>query len=382
MNLNAPKIITAAPFCSACSTASVANAALDQCLAQLGPIPAEARLGLIYATDAHAAALPELVAALQQRTGISAWVGTVGIGLSAGDSEYYETPALALMALELPQDSFRVFSGIDTHIDGFALQHKDWYGPHTHHFAIAHGDPRNAAIPQLIAALADTLPGGYLVGGITSSNTSYPQAATTLTEGGLSGVVFGPGVAVATALTQGCSPIGPKRIVTECERNIVVAIDNRPALDVFREDIGEVLARDLDRVAGYIFVGLPISGSDRADYLVRNLLGIDVGNKLLAVGEMLTPGLPIQFCRRDAASAEEDMTRMLRDLKRRLPHTPRGAVYYSCLGRGRNLFGADSIELGFIRRELGDFPLVGFFANGEISHNRLYGYTGVLTVFL
>jgi small ligand-binding sensory domain FIST len=25
-------------------------------------------------------------------------------------------------------------------------------------------------------------------------------------------------------------------------------------------------------------------------------------------------------------------------------------------------------------------PLAGFFANGEISHNRLYGYTGVLTL--
>jgi small ligand-binding sensory domain FIST len=35
-----------------------------------------------------------------------------------------------------------------------------------------------------------------------------------------------------------------------------------------------------------------------------------------------------------------------------------------------------------ISRTLGDIPLVGFFANGEISHNRLYGYTGVLTVFL
>ena len=31
---------------------------------------------------------------------------------------------------------------------------------------------------------------------------------------------------------------------------------------------------------------------------------------------------------------------------------------------------------------LGDFPLVGFFANGEICNNRLYGYTGVLALFL
>ena len=42
----------------------------------------------------------------------------------------------------------------------------------------------------------------------------------------------------------------------------------------------------------------------------------------------------------------------------------------------------DSEELKAIRDRLGDFPLVGFFANGEISHNRLYGYTGVLTLFL
>ena len=30
---------------------------------------------------------------------------------------------------------------------------------------------------------------------------------------------------------------------------------------------------------------------------------------------------------------------------------------------------------------LGDIPLAGFFANGEIFHNRFYAYTGVLTVF-
>jgi small ligand-binding sensory domain FIST len=30
---------------------------------------------------------------------------------------------------------------------------------------------------------------------------------------------------------------------------------------------------------------------------------------------------------------------------------------------------------------LGDIPLVGFFAGGEIARQHLYGYTGVLTVF-
>ena len=34
-----------------------------------------------------------------------------------------------------------------------------------------------------------------------------------------------------------------------------------------------------------------------------------------------------------------------------------------------------------IREALGEFPLIGFFANGEISRDRLYGHTGVLTLF-
>ena len=38
-------------------------------------------------------------------------------------------------------------------------------------------------------------------------------------------------------------------------------------------------------------------------------------------------------------------------------------------------------ELQIVRRALGDVPLVGFFAGGEIARNHLYGYTGVLTVF-
>ena len=58
-----------------------------------------------------------------------------------------------------------------------------------------------------------------------------------------------------------------------------------------------------------------------------------------------------------------------------------GAVSISCTGRGGPHFGGPSAEMQIIRHALGDVPLVGFFAAGEIAHNRLYGYTGVLTVF-
>jgi small ligand-binding sensory domain FIST len=159
-------------------------------------------------------------------------------------------------------------------------------------------------------------------------------------------------------------------------------MDGKPALDVFFDEVGDVLARDLERAAEFIGAALPVAGSDRRDFLVRNLVGADRERKLLAIGELVEKGQRIQFCRRDPASAEHDLRTMLGELKERLPGTPGGAVYYSCLGRGTHMFGPESRELKIIREELGDIPLSGFFCNGEISHNRLYGYTGVLTVFL
>ena len=86
------------------------------------------------------------------------------------------------------------------------------------------------------------------------------------------------------------------------------------------------------------------------------------------------------FCKRDAAAARQDLARILAELKAAIP-APRGALYYACVARGEHMFGSRGAELDLIRQALGDIPLVGFFCNGEISRDRLYGYTGVLTLF-
>jgi small ligand-binding sensory domain FIST len=52
------------------------------------------------------------------------------------------------------------------------------------------------------------------------------------------------------------------------------------------------------------------------------------------------------------------------------------------VARGANMFGQVGREMELIREGLGTFPLIGFYAGGEISNNRLYAYTGVLTLFL
>lgn len=359
--------------------------ALD-CIAQLGPIAGTARLGFLYVTDALAAHLAEIAAFLRQSSGVKTWAGTVGVGIAASGVEYFDRPAMAVLVTSLPPEAWRLIPALDgasAPLEPLTAWAAQATGPLSGPpLGVVHADPRNPQLPTLVAGLAESV-SGFLVGGLASSRDAMDQVAGhEVVRGGVSGVLFAPNVAVATGLSQGCSPIGPTRTVTAARQNVLFEIDGRPALDVFKEDIGEVLARQLQKVAGYVHAAFPVTSDDTGDYLVRNLIGIDVGRGWLAVGEQVAPGDRVLFVRRDRTAAEEDLVRMIGRLKRGVAGTPKAGLYFSCVARGPNMFGPDSAELGILRRELGDFPLVGMFCNGEISNNRLYGYTGVLTLFL
>lgn len=352
------------------------------CADALLPLPEGANLGFLYATEALAGDLGSILAFLRERTRVQHWVGSVGLGVCAPGREYFGVPAVSALVACWPEAAFRVFGPQSEGGRALAAAEADWFGMTHPGFGVVHGDPRNGRVVQTLAALSAEA-GLFLVGGLAAASGAAPrQIAERVVEGGISGVVLSPEIAVATGLTQGCSPIGPVRRVTDARENVVMAIDDRPALEVFKEDIGELLARDLRKLGGLIFAGIPVRGSDTGDYVVRNLMAIDAERQWIAIAERMAPGDSIMFCRRDAASALEDLKRMLESLKRRAPTPPKAGLYFSCVARGPNLFAAESEELRTIRDALGDFPLAGFFGNGEIAHDRLYGYTGVLALFL
>lgn len=352
----------------------------DQLLSQLGNTSGR-RLAFLYVADALLGDIDHIVDHLREHTGIPHWVGCVGMGLCSSGYETYDEAALSALITPYDTEDFRVIPGLGEGLGEWLDATRGWRERTLASVAVVHGDPASADLPQLLIDLCDGLQGGFLVGGIASAHDQAVHIADRAASGGLSGVLFSGRVAISTGLSQGCSLIGHKHQVTRCQRNIIETIDDRPALDVFKDEIGEVLARDLRRVGGYIFAALPIAGSDTGDYLVRNLVGIDPERGLVAIGDMVEPGTEIQFARRDAQTARDDLRQMVEGLLKRLPGPPRGALYHSCLGRGRNQFGDDSEELKMIGELLGEVPLAGFYANGEISHNRLYGYTGVLTLF-
>ena len=360
--------------------------AVKACMDSLEAPPEGASLGLLYATDALAGDLSSVLTFLRERTGIEHWVGNIGFGVAASGVEYHDRPALSVLTAALPKAAFRILAPVTNQagadaIEAFAEQQAHWLAQHQGLFGVVHGDPRNQTMAEIVA-LAAARSSSFLAGGLTASRGPHHQIAERVTEAGLSGVLFAPEVPVAVGLTQGCSLIGAARTITEAEGDVIAAIDGRPALEVFKEEIGELLAHDLRRVGGYIFAAFPVADSDTGDYLVRNLTGIDPNQGWISVAEPVEAGRRIQFCRRDHDAALNDLKRMVRDVKARAGAAPRAGLYFSCIARGPSLFGSESEELRLIEAELGEIPLAGFFGNGEIFNNRLYTHTGVLVLFL
>lgn len=368
-------------FRAAAASAADWRRTTKACLDRLGSTGG-ANLGFLYIGDRLADDAGSILTLLRQITGIEAWVGTVAVGVLAGESELFDLPAIAVMLARLPEDGFRLVPRFDTAAAALAPAVAGWVAATPPALGLVHADPRNPHLPALLTGLAERS-GAFLVGGLTSSRGAYSQICGGLTEGAASAVLFGPAVPVMTGLSQGCAPIGPGHIITACHDNVIEEIDDRPALEVFKAEVGAEQGRDLRRAVSTIFAALPVAGADTPDYMVRHIIGIDAAQGWIAITDLPHPGDRLLFTRRDRAGAVQDLDRMLADIKRRLAgRQPRGALYVSCLARGPNLFGEESEELRQVQSALGGVPLVGFFANGEVSHDRIYGHTGVLTLFL
>ncbi len=343
---------------------------------------AQGRLGILYATENFAPHLEGMVEKLRRHTGVADWVSAAGYGVIAGGQEHYGEPGAAALLLDVPADGYRLFAGGSKAGAEFAANHEKWLSEATMPLALTHVDPRHPEAMEAVDRLAaDT--GSFLVGGLTAAAGDAPHQAGDAT-GCLSGVALSPAaIEIATGLSQGCTPLGAVHTVTRGQGKVLVELDGRPALDVFSEDIGEDLARDLQRVGGLIFAALPVTGSDTADYTVRNLVAIDPSSKAIAIAADVPEGDRVLFCRRDRESAVEDMRRMTEDLGRRVGNRAiRGGIYISCAARGPNQFATPESETEIISKTLGEFPMIGFFANGELSRDRVYAYTGVLALFV
>jgi small ligand-binding sensory domain FIST len=228
-----------------------------------------------------------------------------------------------------------------------------------------------------------------VLGAVAAGDPMLELHNTDAVQGALVGVALS-GLAPVIGVTQGCTPIGEPYVITRGEANLIERIANRPALEML-EDAIRAMPDGPERIrrAG-VFAGLAMdpakSPLERGDFLVRNLIGADRSSGAIAVAERVRVGQTVQFQIRDAEASREDLQGMLAEVVARLDgRRPAFGCYFDCAGRGRGLFGVPDHDVTLIREALGEFPLVGFFGNGEFApiarRNFFHNYTGALVLF-
>ncbi|SRR6266540_311218 len=247
-------------------------------------------------------------------------------------------------------------------------------------------DPFSFPVDAFLRRLDDDRPSLRVIGGLASAADRPGGNRLALdgqvTDAGAIGA-FVDGIDVRTVVSQGCRPIGKPFVVTRAQRNFVEELGGEPALGRLRELAERATDAERELLQRGLHVGLVVDEHKaefgRGDFLVRNVLGADRETGAIAVGDQVGVGQTVQFHVRDAEAADEDLRELLRGVD------ARGALLFTCNGRGRHLFGTPDHDAGVVAQLLGPIPAAGAFCAGEIGpvggRNFLHGFTASLALF-
>jgi len=377
--------------------------------------------GFIYITDNLADDATSIYNLFRSVLKINNWVGSIGMGIVGCHESLINKPAISVMIGSFPEGSFRVFPQSEDDEDNLEnskpnnIPHdpvEQWLIENTPLLGVVHADPLTEDDQQDALKELETNTNCFLVGGMTSSRSLHYQIANGVFSNTLNGVFFADTVPVSTTLSQGCQPFENTHTITKCDDNIILELDDLRALDVLQEDLKDLASSKMQKnveefagsfstieasdkipdefrtlFRGQVHAALSLSQSDQKDFLVRNISGMDPDEGSFSISENVATGDRLFFVERNQDSITSDLSKTLINLRKRVTaergcFEPKGALYVSCIARG---FSEDEAaienEMALLRDIIGEVPMTGFYAGGEINNARLYSYTGILTLF-
>jgi len=361
--------------------------------------PPQVSLGLVFMSPKffpHARTALEI---LRVHARIPVLAGCSSTGLIADEREIENASGLVLALYALPGAELKSFRFTQAQVEeanGGAYWHAETgIEPARTNGWLAFIDPFHLDAESWVHSWNEAyapLPvfGGLASGDFQEQATQVYLDGEVFEDGGVA-VSIGGEVALTGVISQGCTPIGETWTLTGVERNLIRHIGNRPAYAVLAETFQRLSPDEQRKAQGNLFIGLVVNeyleNFHRGDFLVRNLMGADPHSGVLMVGALPRTGQTMQFQRRDAAAATEDMAELLGRAKKKLAGK---AVYGGCLcccnGRGRHLFNSPNHDAEMVQQLLGPLGLAGFFCNGEIGpvgeKNFLHGYTASLALLV
>jgi small ligand-binding sensory domain FIST len=387
------------PFAAALSTAADTSQAVTEVSEQVrAALSGTADLALLFFSAAHLRSAEDIARTAQERLGANCLLGCVAEAIAGNDREVEEGPALSLWAgrwarsvtmepfhlvLEQTADGPSLFGWPD------ALTGAD----PTQGAVLLLADPYTFPIDLFLDQLREASPGLRVLGGMASG--THEAGECRLLQGGSArdqgavGVLLQGEIGLRSIVSQGCRPIGRHMIVTRAAENIILELGGKPPLTQLR-DLWQTLGPEEQQLFRHgLHIGRVINeyGGDfqRGDFLVRNVLSVDRDSGAVAITDRVRVGQTVQFHVRDAATADEDLQALLQlDLSAH-DRKPAAALLFTCNGRGTRLFDQPHHDARAIRQAVGDVPLAGFFAQGELGpvggQNFIHGFTASVALF-
>lgn len=356
-----------------------------------------ADLAFLFFSPHYVETAEELAAAVRAELGPRVLLGCTGEGVIGESEEIEGDAAVALWAARLPGAPVSPIrlSFTQQQEEGFTVS--GWpdlpaEGSEPPTFLLL-AEPFSTPVDEVLSSMADRYPGSLAIGGLAGGGHDFGQNRVLLNDevhdSGLVGVAVSGPVSVRTLVSQGCRPIGERFVVTRAEKNVIHELGGSPALarlETVFKSLGSAERRMAHRA---LHVGIVMDEQrnrfERGDFLIRNLVGADRTTGSVAIGDLVREGQTVQFHIRDAGSASEDLNLLLTAERSKDARPTRGALLFSCCGRGRGLFGRPHHDVMTVRERMGDIPIAGFFAQGEIGpvggSNFLHGYTASVALF-
>jgi small ligand-binding sensory domain FIST len=356
-------------------------------------------LALVFATSHHRNHVPLIAERVNRQLRPRVLLGITAGGVLATGAEIEQRAGLSLLAARMDGVWLRPFTYDDLNWPGdgddpAALRRSLLGAEHetdTPAALLIFADPYSTPMVKLIPAINAALPGVPVIGGLASGSSNAGETRLLLndrvTMSGAVGVAIGGAVRVDCTVSQGCRPIGPPYVITKAQHNIIQEVGRRPVIEVLQTMASELTEEEQGLLRGGLLVGRVISEYrdhfGRGDFLIRTIVGADQENGCIAIADLVRVGQTIQFHVRDARTAEEDLRLLMETQSLHGPAA--GALLCTCNGRGVRLFGSLNLETSIIRGAIGEVPMAGFFAAGEIGpigrENFVHGFTSSLAVF-
>lgn len=183
----------------------------------------------------------------------------------------------------------------------------------------------------------------------------------------------------------GWDAFGPQRIVTRSEGNILYELDNKSALQLYKEYLGP-LASELPGSA--LLFPLALHLPDREEAVIRGVLSVSEADQSMTFAGDIPENSKVQLMKANfdrlidgAAVAADNSLKALGSFK------PGLAILISCVGRRLVLNQRTEEEVEETTRILGDTVVCGFYSYGEISpvvkstKCELHNQTMTITVY-